>query len=162
MLVDLKVYTLIHVVVSVLGILSGLVVVGGLISGRRLTMMIHAFLVTTLITAVSGFGFPFSGITPAHIVGVVSLLTLGGAFVAIYGKKLRGGWHQVFVVLAVISLYLNVFVLFAQLLQKTPALAALAPAPSSPAFAATQGIVLAIFVLLGRAALKGSASDGVA
>lgn len=161
MLVDLKVYTLAHVVVSVLGILSGLIVVGGLISGRRLSRMIDAFLATTLITTISGFGFPFTKVTPAHIVGVVSIFTLGGALVAFYGKKLHGNWNRAFVILGVASLYLNVFVLFAQLLQKTPDLAALAPTPSAPAFAATQGIVLVIFVLLGRSALKGSAGSPV-
>ncbi len=160
--VDLEVYTLLHVVVSVLGILSGLIVVGGLIAGARFPRLITVFLVSTLVSTLSGFGFPFTKVTPAHVVGVVSLLTLGGAFLAYYGKGLRGGWLDVFVVLGVASLYLNVFVLFAQLLQRLPALAPLSPAPSSPAFAITQGLVLLAFVLLGRVAMKGARSHRAA
>ena len=162
MLIDLKVYTLVHVVISVLGILTGLVVVGGLIGGNRFPRLIAAFLITSLITVISGFGFPFEGITPAHIVGAISLFTLAGALLAFYGKKLRNAWHRTFVILATTSLYLNVFVLLAQLLQKVPALSELAPAPSAPAFAVTQGLVLMIFVFLGRAALKGSFPNAAA
>lgn len=159
---DLKVYTLIHVVISVLGILSGLIVVGGLIAGSRFHKLIGFFLITTLVTTITGFGFPFVGITPAHVVGILSLSALSGALVALYGKKLRNSWHRAFVILSVTSLYLNVFVLLAQLLQKIPALSALSPTPSAPAFAATQGIVLLIFVWLGRAAVKGSIGNPVA
>ena len=93
---------------------------------------------------------------------MVSLLTLAGAFLSYYGKGLRGGWLDLFVVLGVASLYLNVFVLFAQLLQRLPALAPLSPAPSSPAFAITQGPVLLVFLLLGRGAMKGSRSHRAA
>jgi hypothetical protein len=160
--VGLEVYTLLHVIVSVVGILSGLIVVGGLIAGARFPRLIAVFLASTLVTTLSGFGFPFTKVTPAHVVGVVSLLTLAGAFLAYYGKGLRGGWLDVFVVLGVASLYLNVFVLFAQLLQRLPALAPLSPAPSSPAFAITQGLVLLVFVLLGRVGMKGARSHRAA
>ena len=160
--VDFEVYTLLHVVVSVIGILSGLIVVGGLIAGARFPRLITVFLVSTLVTTLSGFGFPFTKVTPAHVVGVVSLLTLAGAFLAYYGKGLRAGWLDVFVVLGTASLYLNVFVLFAQLLQRLPVLAPLSPAPSSPAFAITQGLVLLAFVLLGRVAMKGARSHRAA
>src|SRR5215471_17032459 len=149
MLVDPKVYTLVHVVLSLLGIFTGLVVTGGLIAGVRFSRWTAFSLVTTLHTNISGFGFPFTTLLPSHIVGALSLLVLFGAMAAAYWKHFEGGWYRTFVVLSVVALYLNVFVLLAQLLQKVPALAILAPSPAAPAFAATQGLVLLLFVLLG-------------
>jgi hypothetical protein len=155
MLVDPKLFLLVHVLLSIVGIVSGLVVTGGLIAGTRFARWTGVFLVTTLLTSVTGFGFPFVKLLPSHMVGTLSLVVLLGAIVALYGKRLVGGWRRAFVVSSVLALYLNVFVLMAQLLQKIPALAALAPGPQAPAFAATQGFVLAIFVVLGLAAVKG-------
>ena len=155
MIIDLQTYTLVHVVISVIGILTGLVATGGLLTGVLYPRIAAAFLLTTLITTITGFGFPFVKLTPAHVVGVISLFTIAGALIALYAKRLANGWNRAFVILSVTSLYLNVFVLFAQLLQKIPALAAIAPTPSSPAFAATQGLVLLIFVVLGRSAVNG-------
>ena len=155
MLVNLPTYTLIHVVLSVVGIIAGLVVVGGLMAGVRFSRWVSLFLATTLLTNVTGFGFPFVTLLPSHLVGGLSLLVLPVAIAALYWKHLAGAWRQVFVVLAVLALYLNVFVLLAQLFQKIPVLAALAPHPQAPAFAATQGLVLAFFVVLGWAAVRG-------
>jgi hypothetical protein len=104
---------------------------------------------------VSGFGFPFVTLLPSHIVGALSLLVLGVAIGALYGKHLAGPWSRVFVIFSVLALYLNVFVLFAQFFQKIPALSVLAPDPKAPAFAVTQLLVVALFVGLGRAALSG-------
>jgi len=151
---DLQMFTLVHVVISVLGIISGLVVVGGLLSGRHLTAWIAVFLITTIATSVTGFGFPFNGITPPHIFGVISLIALAFALIALYVKHLHGRWRSVFVVASVIALYLNVFVLVVQLFAKTPPIAALVPTQKEPPFLLTQLLVLALFVWLGRSALR--------
>ncbi len=153
--VDPKTYLLVHVLLSLVGIFSGLVVMGGLIAGVRFSRWVGLFLATTLLTSLTGFGFPFVALLPSHIVGALSLVVLLGALVALYWKHLEGGWRRTFVVLSVVALYLNVFVLLAQLLQKTPALALLAPTPAAPAFAVTQGLVLVLFAVLGWAAVKG-------
>lgn len=152
---DLGTFTLVHVILSVVGILTGLVVVGGLVAGAYFNGWVGLFLATTILTSVTGFGFPFVKILPSHIVGALSLVVLAIALVAAYGKRLQGGWRQVFVISSTFALYLNVFVLLAQLLQKTPILAKLAPDPSAPAFAATQGLVLVLFIAIGWIAVKG-------
>ena len=148
-------FTLIHVVISVLGIMSGCVVVGGLIAGARLNGWTAFFLATTTLTSATGFGFPTWVVTPAQIVGGVSLAVLAVCLAARYWKKLAGGWRVVYVITAVTALYLNVFVLVTQLFEKIPALAALAPLLQGPHFAVTQALVLVFFVWLGRAALRG-------
>ncbi|MES2491121.1 MAG: hypothetical protein V4607_15145 [Pseudomonadota bacterium] len=155
MFADPKIYLLVHVLLSLVGIISGLVVIGGLIAGLRLSRWIALFLATTVLTNLTGFGFPFVTLLPSHIVGGLSLIVLFGAITAIYWKQLAGGWRKAFVALSVLALYLNVFVLVAQLLQKIPALAILAPSPAAPVFAITQGLVLALFIVLGRVAVQG-------
>ena len=156
--IDPKTYVLVHVLLSLVGVFSGLVVVGGLIAGVRFPRWIGLFLITTLLTSVTGFGFPFAALLPSHIVGALSLVVLLGATAALYWKHLSGGWRRTFAVLSVLALYLNVFVLLAQLLQKIPALAMLAPSPAAPTFAAAQGLVLVLFAVLGWAAFKGFGS----
>jgi len=132
MLFDLPTYTLIHVMLSLVGILSGLVVVGGLMAGVRFDRWTALFLATTALTNITGFGFPFNTLLPSHIVGGLSLVILPVAIAARYWKHLAGGWRKVFVVTAVAALYFNVFVLLAQLLQKIPLLSILAPNPKAP------------------------------
>ena len=156
--IDPKTYVLVHVLLSLIGVFSGLIVVGGLIAGVRFPRWIGLFLITTLLTSVTGFGLPFAALLPSHIVGALSLVVLVGAITALYWKHLAGNWRRTFVVLSVLALYLNVFVLLAQLLQKIPALAMLAPSPAAPTFAATQGLVLVLFAVLGWAAFKGFGS----
>jgi hypothetical protein len=148
-------FTLIHVVISVLGIVSGCVVVGGLIAGARLNGWTVLFLAATILTSATGFGFPVSGVTPARIVGAISLAVLAVCLAARYWKRLEGGWRATYVITAVIALYLNVFVLVVQLFAKTPALAALAPGQQGPHFAVTQALVFAFFLRLGQMALRG-------
>jgi hypothetical protein len=152
---DLPMFTLIHVVISVLGIITGLVVVGGFIAGARLNGWAALFLATTILTSVTGFGFPFASVSPAHIVGAISLVLLAACLVARYGKRLAGRWRATYVITAVAALYLNVFVLVVQLFAKTPALAQLAPTQQEAPFAVTQALILALFVWLGSAALRG-------
>lgn len=155
MIVDLPMFTLIHVVISVLGIIAGLIVVGGLIAGSRMNGWTVFFLATTILTSVTGFGFPFTKVLPPHIVGGVSLVVLAVCLAARYWKDLQGRWRATYVITAVAALYLNVFVLIVQLFFKTPALAELAPTQQEAPFALTQALVLALFVSIGRAALKG-------
>ena len=152
---SLPLFTLIHVLLSIIGIISGLVVIGGFINGARLTPWIILFLITTILTSMTGFGFPFNGILPAHIVGALSLVVLAICLIALLFKHLEGAWRKVFVITAVLATYFNTFVLMAQLLQKTPALAQLAPNPATSAFGITQGIVILLFIWLGWAAVRG-------
>ncbi|MGH7497553.1 MAG: hypothetical protein ACREL3_01745 [Gemmatimonadales bacterium] len=147
--------TLIHVGLSLIGIFSGLVVAGGLVAGRRLDGWTGVFLLTTVLTNVSGFGFPFVTFLPSHAVGVISLVILPAVIFARYWKHLTGAWRGVYVVGAMAALYLNVFVLLVQLFRRLPALLVSAPTQKEPPFVVTQLIVLALFVGLGGAAVKG-------
>jgi hypothetical protein len=150
----LAIFTLIHVLISLGGIVSGLVVLGGWLAGKHYQGWTVFFLVTTATTSVTGFFFPFRGFTPAHAVGILSLLVLVAAIYALYARRLSGAWSKVYVVSAVTALYLNFFVLIAQLFQKTPALKELAPTQTEPPFAITQGLVLVLFVAMGIAAVR--------
>lgn len=151
---SLPAFTLLHVVISLVAIAAGLIVVFGLMGGKR-SCLTGLFLVATALTSVTGFMFPFTGVTPGIVLGVLSLIALLPAIVALYGQKLGGGWRGTYVVTASLSLYFNVFVLFAQLFAKVPALKAIAPTPASPAFGVAQLIVLVVFVLLTARAFKG-------
>jgi hypothetical protein len=145
---DLKTFTLIHVAISLVGIASGFVVMYGLLTGRRLNGWTTLFLVTTVATSVTGFFFPFHGFTPAIGVGILSLLVLAVVIFARYTRHLGGAWRWIYVLGAVLSLYLNVFVLIVQAFQKIPALKALAPTQSEPPFFVTQLIAIALFIAL--------------
>jgi hypothetical protein len=147
-------FTLVHVVLSLIGILSGLVVLCGLFSANRMNGWTMIFLVTTVATSVTGFGFPFHGVTPAIILGILSLVVLLAAIVARYVFHLAGSWRWIYVVGSVIALYFNVFVLAVQAFLKIPALHALAPTGSEPPFAIAQGIVLLLFIVAGTLAVK--------
>ncbi len=159
MLIPLPAFTLLHVLLSLLGILAGLVVIGGLMSGTRLNGWIATFLATTILTNATGFFFPSARILPSHIVGGISLVILPIAAAALYWKRLAGGWWTTFVVLSVVAVYFNVFVLVVQLFQKFPLLIVVAPTQQAPAFIVTQLIVLGLFIVLGRAALRGFAAE---
>jgi len=145
---SLETYTLIHVLISLVGIGSGLVVMFGLIAGKRLEGWTALFLATTVATSVTGYGFPFHQLLPSHIVGVISLVVLAVAIAARYRFHLRGAWRRVYVVCALLALYLNVFVGVVQAFLKVPALKALAPQQTEPPFVVSQGIVLVLFVVL--------------
>jgi hypothetical protein len=145
---NLSTFTIVHVVISLIAIASGLVVVFGLLVAKKLNRWTALFLVSTVATSVTGFFFPFHGVTPAIVVGVISLVVLAVAILARYARHLAGAWRWIYVVTVMIALYLNVFVLIVQLFQKVPALKALAPTQSEPPFAVTQLVVLALFVVL--------------
>lgn len=143
-----------HVIISLVAILSGLPVLAGLLSGRLRAGGTLLFLVTTAATTLTGFLLPFTGITPAVATGIVAALVLLPTVAALYLFQLSGVWRAVYVVGAVVSLYLNVFVLVVQLFQKVPALNIFAPTGSEPPFAIVQGIVLVLFLAAGYLALR--------
>lgn len=142
-------YTSVHVILSVVGILSGLVVVGGMLANRILRGWTVLFLATTVATNATGFGFPFKGFLPSHGIAAISLVALALAVVALYVHRLAGRCRAVYVITAVLALYFNVFVLIVQAFLKVPLLNALAPNQHEPPFAITQLAALAIFVILG-------------
>src|SRR5947209_16493230 len=144
----LHVYTIIHVLISLVGIFTGLVVLFGLLAGKRLDGWTKFFLITTVATSVTGFFFPLHGFTPAIGVGIISLLVLSIAIFARYPRQLAGRWRWIYVVTAMIALYLNVFVAIVQAFEKAPVLKVLAPTQSEPPFKLTQLVVLVLFVVL--------------
>jgi hypothetical protein len=141
-------YTFLHVLISLVGIGSGLIVMFGLLGGRRFDGWTGLFLAATVLTSATGFGFPFDHLLPSHIVGIISLVTLAAAIAARYVFHLAGSWRWIYVVGAGMALYLNVFVLVVQAFEKVPALKALAPTQKEPPFLVAQLLVLLIFVAL--------------
>ena len=142
-------FTLIHVLISLIGIASGTIMLGGLLGGSRLKAWIDIFLVTTILTSVTGFMFPFERVTPAQIFGVVSLMVLAAAVAARGAFLNSGARRRTFIVSATSALYLNVFVLVVQLFQKIPLLKVLAPTQTEAPFLVTQLAVLCAFIALG-------------
>lgn len=143
-----------HVIISLVGIVTGLVVLFGMIGGRRMSRLTGVFLVTTLVTTLTGFLFPYNGFTPAIGVGIISTIILLVALYARYGKRMVGAWRGIYVLTSVIALYLNVFVLVVQLFQKVPSLHALAPNGNEPPFGIVQGALLLFFLLTGFLAFR--------
>jgi hypothetical protein len=147
-------FTLVHVLLSVIGIGSGVVVMFGLLAGKQLDGWTVLFLAASIATSVTGFGFPVDHLLPSHKVGIVSLVVLAVAIVARYAFHLRGAWRRIYVVCAALALYLNVFVGVAQAFQKVPALSGMAPTQTEPPFVITQLVVLALFIVLTVVAAK--------
>ena len=147
-------FTLVHVVLSLVGIFAGLVVVFGMFNSKTLDGWTALFLATTVLTSVTGFPFPRDHIPPSHIVGIISLVVLAIAIYALYSRHLAGPWRWIYVVTAVVALYLNVFVAVVQSFMKVPMLNALAPTQSEPPFAIAQSVVLLVFIALGVVALR--------
>ncbi|MGB7282405.1 MAG: hypothetical protein WBE13_09105 [Candidatus Acidiferrum sp.] len=145
-------FTLFHVLLSLVGILTGFIAVFGMIAGKRLDGWTAVFLTTTALTSITGFFFPFHKVTPGIIFGVISLVVLAVAVPARYVKHLEGAWRKIYAVTATIALYLNVFVLIAQLFAKVPALHTLAPNGNEPPFLISEVVVLAVFIVLAVAA----------
>lgn len=144
-----------HTWLSLIAIATGIVVVYDLIGGRDRPTVTALFLGTAAATSLTGFGFPFNTVLPSHIVGVVALVVLAATFPARYLLNYAGPWRLVYVVGVVISLYLLVFVGVAQAFVKIPVLQASAPTQSEPPFAIAQLVVLALFVAIGFAAIRG-------
>lgn len=140
----LPAFTQLHVVISLAGIVAGLAFFAGVSGGRWPSLMNGLFLVFTILTSVTGFLFPWKGVTPAVVFGIVSLVLLAIALYALYGRKLGGGWRRVYLGTALVAQWLNMVVLVVQSFQKVPALHALAPAGGGPAVLAGQALMFLI------------------
>ena len=146
---DLQLFTQVHVAISLVAILSGLVVLFGMLTSRRLDHWTSFFLLTTVATSVTGFFFPFHGFTPAIGVGIISLVVLAVAIFTRYARHLAGTWRLLYVISATLALYLNVFVLVVQLFQNVAALKVMAPTQTESPFLVAQLLTLILFVVLG-------------
>lgn len=151
---SLATFTLVHVLISIVGIASGLIVIERFVRNRALGLSNTIFLVSTIATSVTGFLFPSEAFTPAHAIGFISLVILAAALFALYIGNLIGPWRWIYGVTAVAALYLNVFVAMTQAFQKIGQLRMLAPTQSEPSFAVAQSAVLILFVLVGIAVVK--------
>jgi hypothetical protein len=147
-------FTQFHVILSLMGIASGILVVLAMLRVNRSPAMTAIFLLTTVATSATGFLFHFAGFGPQEIIGVISLVVLGVAILALYTYKLAGSWRWIYVASAVFALYLNVFVGVFQAFQKVPFFDALAPTQTEPPFAVAQALVLMVFVALGIGAVR--------
>jgi hypothetical protein len=145
---SLATYTFIHVLISLIAIGSGFLVMYGLLVGKPLNGITAIFLVFTVLTSITGFGFPFEHLLPSHILGILSLLTLALAIPARYVFHMAGAWRSVYVISAALALYFNVFVLVVQSFMKVPALNAMAPTQKEPPFLFAQLLVLLIFAVI--------------
>ena len=152
--ISLETLTFIHVVISLVGIMTGFIVVGLMLQSAPIAGWNAFFLISTILTSVTGYFFPIKGLTPGHMVGAISLVTLAVALHAIYVKKLAGRWRVVYVGTAIFALYLNVFVGVVQSFQKFTYLNRFAPTGSEPPFAATQLLVLILFIIAGIAVMR--------
>jgi hypothetical protein len=150
----LATFTLVHVLISLVGIAAGIVVLLRMLLRRGLDIWNLVFLVTTVATSATGFLFPSKVFGPPHIVGVISLVVLAVALVALYAGHLAGVWRWIYAVTAIFALYLNVFVLVVQLFDKIAALHKFAPTGAEPPFAVAQGAVILLFAMLGTLAVK--------
>jgi len=150
----LSTFTLIHVVISLIGILTGFVVIFGMFRSKRMNGMTAIFLLMTTLTSVTGFCFPNEHITPGIKIVIISMVVLVICVLARYAGHLRGASRWLYVVSALLAPYFNVFVLVVQSFLKIPALHALAPTGTETPFVIAQALVLLIFVVLGILAVK--------
>jgi len=151
---SLPTFTIFHVIISLIGIASGLIVLLGMFAARRLPVSTAIFLITTVATSLTGFLFPFHGFKPSYAVGVLSLIVLLFAILARYTFRLAGAWRWIYVVSSVIALYFNTFVLAVQCFEKVPALKALAPTQTESPFLIAQIALMALFVIFGIIAVR--------
>ena len=151
---SLATYTTVHVIISLVGIASGFLVLFGLLRGTLLTRWNSLFLITTVLTSVTGFGFPNTKVTPGIVVGILSLIVLAIAIFALYARHLNGVWRRTYVITAMIALYFNVFVLVVQLFEKVPAIHTLAPTQTEAPFKIAQLLVLVLFIAFITAAAR--------
>jgi hypothetical protein len=154
LILGMTTFTAVHVLLSLIGIVSGLVVLFGLLTANLMNGWTVLFLATTFATSVTGFFFPIHGFTPALGVGILSMFILAVTIAVRYGFGLTRAWRRVYVVGVVAALYLNSFVLVVQSFLKIPVLHTLAPSGSEPAFTVTQGIVLVFYVVTGFLGVK--------
>ena len=150
---SLSTFVTVHVIISLIGIVAGIIVMFGLLGSNRMPGLTAIFLLFTILTSATGLLIPpllTETLLPSHMIGILSLVLLAIACIALYGMRLAGAWRWIYAVTALLSLYFNVFVLVIQGFLKVPALHALAPGdpPGGPVFAIVQGIVLVFFVIV--------------
>jgi hypothetical protein len=151
---SLATYTTVHVIISLIGIASGFLVLFGLLRGTLFSRWNSLFLITTVLTSVTGFGFPNTKVTPGIVVGILSLVALAIAIFALYARHLNGVWRRTYVITAMTALYFNVFVLVVQLFEKVPAIHALAPTQTEAPFKIVQLLLLILFITFITAAAR--------
>lgn len=151
---SLATFTQFHVALSLIGILSGLVAVLGMLGSRQLNSVTALFLITTILTSLTGFLFPFHGVTPGIVIGILSLIVLLLAILARYAFHYAGGWRATYVITSVIAIWFNVFIFIVQSFEKVPSLNALAPTQTETPFKVTQLVVLIAFIVLGIRAVR--------
>jgi hypothetical protein len=152
--ISLSAFTTIHVIISLVAIATGFIAVFQMIANKPLGLWTAIFLWTTIATSVTGFGLPIAGITPAIVVGIISLVILAVSLFALYAQHLAGPWRWVYVVTAIVAQWFNVFVLIVQSFQKIPSLKTLAPTQSEPPFQIAQGAALVLLVVLAILAVR--------
>ena len=147
---SLSAFTTLHVVISLIAVVGGLIVMFGMLGPYQAGALTGIFLLFTVLTSVTGFMFPFNGVTPGIVIGILSCVLLAIACLALYGMKAAGPWRWIYLLTALVSLYLNVFVLVIQSFLKFPVLHEIAPGnpPSGPVFGAVQGVVLLFFAVM--------------
>lgn len=151
---SISAFTTLHVLISLAAIAAGLIVMAGMLRNRRLPGWTASFLLLTVLTSVTGFFFRSAQIGPPHVIGAVSLVILAVALYALYGAHVRGRWRWIYVVAALVALYLNAFVAVIQGFQKLALLRPLAPTQSEPPFLIAQLVLLAIFIIGGWLAVR--------
>jgi hypothetical protein len=154
MVFDLATFTAIHTAISIVAIVAGLFAVYGLFTSAESPFWSGLFLVTAILTSLTGFGFPFSQLLPSHVVGLIALIVLAVVLLARFVFRNHGAWRWIYASGMVISLYFLVFVAIAQAFAKIPALRATAPTQSELPFALTQGLALVLFIALAIAASR--------
>lgn len=147
-------FILLHVLISLAAIASGLAVAAAMLKARTPPAWTAVFLVSTVLTSVTGFLFPVPGLDPARLLGILSLVVLAAALFAFYGRRLAGPWRGIYVVSAVSALYFNAFVAVTQAFEKLGILHALAPTQKEPPFLLAQALLLAVAIGFGVAALR--------
>lgn len=150
---SLHAFTALHVIITIVELLAGVVLVLQMVAGKR-SGLNGVFLATGALTTLTGFLFPYHGITPGIILGFLSLPFLLLAAVSWYTGRLRGAWRVIYILSALIVLYFDAFVAIAQSFMKIPALHALEPTGKEPPFAVAQGLLLLVFLVIGFLALK--------
>ncbi|MGL4289126.1 MAG: hypothetical protein ACRCVA_22440 [Phreatobacter sp.] len=154
MIFDLATFTAIHTAISIIAIVAGIPAVYGLFASVTKSFWTTLFLVTAVLTSATGYGFPFNGVLPSHVVGAIALVLLAVVLVSRFVFRLEGSWRWIYAAGMVFSLYFLVFVAIAQAFMKIPVLRAAAPTQSELPFALSQGLTLVIFVALAIAASR--------
>jgi hypothetical protein len=151
---SLHAFTQVHVALSLMGILSGLVVLLGMLGSHQVKATTALFFITTVLTSLTGFLFPFHGVTPGIVIGILSLIVLLLAILARYTFHYAGPWRATYVISSTIALWFNVFIFIVQSFEKVPSLHVLAPTGTETPFKVSQLVVLILFIVLGARAVK--------